>query len=106
MAGTEPRGYTSKDTAALRRDGSKVVSKEMSSADSDTIKLGVSAEKVSYQSSGNLVCSVDVSLNGTDWITAGANATAAAIVSYNTHNIVAVRATWVSGTGRLHLAAS
>lgn len=100
------RGYTKKDTNALNRDGSKLISKEMSSADSEVLQLGSAASKISYQSTGTLVCTVEVSLNGSNWVSAGADATAAAIVSYNTHNVIAVRATWVSGSGKLHVAAS
>jgi len=99
------RGYTKRDVAGLRNDGSKLVSKEMSAADFDIMQLGNAASKISYQSTGTLVAVVEVSLNGANWISAGANSSAAAIVSYSAHNVIAVRATWVSGTGKLHVAA-
>jgi len=100
-------GYSKRDVASLDRDGSKIISDELTGAgEQDIIQLGVAAGKVSYQSSGNLVCSVEVSLNGVVWLSAGANSTAAAIVSFATHNVVAVRAIWVSGSGKLHIATS
>jgi len=99
------RGYTSRDVASLRGSGSKLVSKTLEmAADQDVLQLGSVASKISYQSSGTLVATVEVSLNGSNWVSAGADSTAAAIVSFDAHNSIAVRVTWVSGSGKIHLA--
>lgn len=98
------RGYTKRDVGALNKSTTKFLSKEMSSADVDIISLGMAAEKISYQATGNLVAVVEVSLNGADYESAGANSSAT-IVSYSSHIVSSVRVTWVSGSGQLVVAA-
>ncbi len=70
----------------------------------ETMNLSMAASKISYQRTDTLQCTVEVSLNGVDFESATA-VTTAALTSYSTHNIKAVRVTRTSGSGRLVVAA-
>ena len=100
----ETRGYTSSDVASLRSPRAAATEELSGSNTVDIIKFGDPAAKISFQTSGTLTCNVEVSLNGTNWVSAGSGSST--IVSYSTHNVMAVRATHTAGTGRLHVATS
>lgn len=70
----------------------------------ETLNLSMVASKISYQRTDTLQCTVEVSLNGVDFEAATA-VTTAALTSYSTHNIKAVRVTRTAGSGRLVVAA-
>lgn len=96
-----PRGYTAREVATLNMNKSVAVSNELNASDTvDYIKLGDAASKITYQRSGTLECTVEISLNGTDWtaITAVTNST---ILSYSTHNVSTIRVTRTAGEGKL-----
>ena len=98
-------GYTRRDVETLPKEGSKVATIFLDgTTTTDSIKLGGVASKITFQTTEDLACSVEVSLNGTDWSSAGSGSTT--MVSYDTHNVIAVRATRTSGSGKLILAAS
>jgi len=64
----------------------------------ETLELGMVAQKITVQSTGTLAGDVLVSANGTNFVSAG-SFTAGALFSYNTHSCVAVRINRTSGSG-------
>lgn len=65
-------------------------------------ELSGPCRQVSVQSSGTLVCTWAISLNGITWVTQG-TLTAGAIGNYNTSNVTDVQVTWTSGTGNVSI---
>lgn len=71
---------------------------------SEIINLFSVVEKITFQSDGTLAGTIEFSLNGTNWDDSTAIGAAGVMVSYNTHNISAVRITRSAGSGKLYLA--
>lgn len=67
-----------------------------------SIELGDTFSKLSYQSSGDLVCTVEFSIDGLTWTTPAAVTTA--LASFNTHNVTKVRIIRSSGSGFVSIA--
>jgi len=67
------------------------------------ISLGSSASKVSFQSNDTLAGNVEFSINGVDWKDSTAFA-ANALTSYSSHNVLAIKVTRTSGSGKLSIA--
>lgn len=65
------------------------------------VELGDVFSKVSFQASGDLLGTVEFSINGTNFTNSTAIAAANAIASFSTHNVSSIRVTRTSGTGRL-----
>jgi hypothetical protein len=70
----------------------------------ETIQLGIVAEKVTVQSDGTLAGNVQFSTNGVDFYTTTAF-TATTPVTYSTHLITAIKVTRTGGTGKLSISA-
>lgn len=68
------------------------------------IELSSVAEKITIQSSGDLVGTYSVSVNGVDFDTPIAFS-ANTLISYTTHLVRVVKFDWVSGSGEVHLVA-
>jgi hypothetical protein len=64
----------------------------------ETLELGMVAQKITVQSIGTLAGDVLISANGTNFVSAG-SFTAGALFSYNTHSCVAVRINRTGGSG-------
>ena len=106
-----PRGYTRADVERLyspiQQHGIKAITGTLDASITEEIKVfGDVAAKVSLQASGTLVCTVDVSVNGQDWIQIAVGVDSTAIVSYDVHNIAAMRITRTAGEGKLHILGS
>jgi hypothetical protein len=84
--------------------GDLALSVTMTGAGSEIKILSIPAEKVSWQSSGTLAGSVEFSIDGVTFF--GSVAFAAGVPgSYSTHIVRAIKVTWASGSGKLHLLA-
>ena len=84
--------------------GVHLVTEELTAAGSEIIRFGTAVAKVTYQSTGTLVGTIEFSVNGSNFF--GSDAFAATVPeSHSTHNVTAVRITWTSGAGRLAIAA-
>jgi hypothetical protein len=70
----------------------------------ETVQLGVVAQKITVQGTGTLAGNIEVSANGTDFVSAGAFTTAA-LTTYSTHLCVAVKITRTGGTGQASILA-
>ena len=70
---------------------------------SEIVELHTVAEKISWQSSGDLAGNILFSINGVDFASSTAF-TDGALGSFSTHNICAVRVDRTGGSGQLHLA--
>lgn len=69
---------------------------------SEIIKLGQVAEKVSFQSDGDLAGNVSFSINGKDFFSSTAF-TATTPGSYSTHSVLHVKVDRTGGSGKLYL---
>lgn len=99
--------YSKKDILDAKqavRTGVKTASTEMSAAapDPQDIDLGDVCSKVTFQSDGNLAGTIAFSVDGKTW--SSTVPLAAAMTSYNTHNVCAVRIVRTSGTGKVTVA--
>jgi len=108
MAHDPTRGYTRADLerlySPLTQHGIKAVTDTLDGTDTQEVKIfGDVASRVSLQADGTLVCTVDITVNGTDWIQIAAGVDKNAIVTYDTHNMSAMRITRTAGTGKLHI---
>ncbi len=105
---TEPRGLLKKQSTRARQRvmaGDKLLTQELDgTTTTETIQLGMVAQKITVQGTGTLAGNIEVSANGTDFVSAGAF-TVAALTSYSTHNCVAVRITRTGGTGKASILA-
>ena len=107
----QPRGYLRKDVEQLynpiQQHGIKSVTETLSASNLEEIKIfGDVAAKVSVQASGTLVCTVSISVNGTDFIQIATLVDKLAIVSYETHNVSAIKIVRTAGEGKLHILGS
>jgi len=97
------RGYTKKESDRARQKiqaGQKALSIELDGTTTeDIISLGMVAQKITVQGTGNLAGNFSVSANGTDFVAGGAFTTTG-LTSYNTHNIVAIKIERTSGSGK------
>jgi hypothetical protein len=105
---TDVRGYTRKDVDRLydprNQHGVKVVSGVLdATTTTEEIVFGDVCERISIQTENDLVVDIFVSVNGKDWVDTTLDGTAAAIVTYNTHNISAVRVVRSAGTGKVYI---
>lgn len=100
---TEPRGYTKKQATRNRQHvmtGQKGLTGNLdATTTTEIVMLGMVAQKITVQGTGTLAGTIEVSANGTDFVSAGAFAVAT-LTSYNTHNCVAVRITRTGGSGK------
>ena len=64
----------------------------------ETLELGMVAEKITIQSTGTLAGDILVSANGTNFVSVG-SFSAGALFSYSTHSCVAVRINRTAGSG-------
>lgn len=105
---TEPRGLLKKQSTRARQRvmaGDKLVTGTLDgTTTTETVQLGMVAQKITVQGKGTLAGNVEVSANGTDFVSAG-SFTVAAPVSYSTHLCVAVRITRTGGTGEASILA-
>lgn len=69
----------------------------------EVLNLHGVAEKLSWQSDGDLAGNIEFSVNGRDFFTS-TSFTANTPGSYNSHNITSVRVTRTGGSGQLHFA--
>ncbi len=96
-------GYNKKESTRARQRvmaGDKIVTGILDgTTTTETIQLGMIAQKITVQGTGTLVGNFEVSANGTDFIAGGAF-TVVGLASYSTHNCVAVRITRTGGTGK------
>ena len=98
---SQPRGYTAKDVATLNTNKSVGVTALLDAINTvDVVRLGDAASKITYQRSGTLECTVEISLNGVDWTAITAVSTSA-ITSYDTHVVSTVPVTRTAGEGKL-----
>lgn len=106
---TEPRGYTKKESTRSRQrimSGDKLVTGTLDgTTTTETVRLGMVAGKITVQSTGDLAGNIEISANGTDFVSAGAF-TANTPTSYSTHLCVAVRITRTGGTGKASVLAA
>lgn len=109
---TAPRGYTRKDVQTVRQRVATGVKTATDTLDGSTpeltveiIRFGGAMSKVSFQGSGNLVGTVEFSIDGLNWFSSTAIPGSNAPASYTTHNVEGVKVTWTSGTGQVFLAA-
>lgn len=97
-------GYDKRSARVPRRAvlaGDKVITGDLSASPSvEIISLTGVAQKVTWQSLGTLAGNIEFSSNGTDFYSSTAF-TANTAGSYNTHNVVAVKVTRTSGSGKL-----
>jgi len=72
---------------------------------SETIRLGISASKISWQSDGSMTGNISFSINGSDFFDSAAFA---GVIpgSYSTHVITAIKVDRISGSGKLTISAS
>lgn len=100
---SQPRGYVKKESTKARQrvfTGDKQVTNDLSATSTtEIIKLGMVAQKITVQSTGTLAGTIEVSANGTDFISAG-SFTATTPVSYTSNLCVAVRITRTGGSGK------
>lgn len=100
---SQPRGYVKKESTKARQrvfTGDKQVTGELdATTTTETLQLGMVAEKITVQSTGTLAGNIEVSANGTNFVSAGAF-TAGVPVTYSAHLCVAVRITRTGGTGK------
>ena len=101
-------GYNKKESTRARQRvmaGDKAVTSILDvTTTTETIQLGMVAQKISVQGTGSLAGNIEVSANGTDFVSAGTFAVST-IASYNTHSCVAVRITRTAGTGKASILA-
>lgn len=107
MAHNQTRGYTRTDLERLYSPLSqhvKSVTEVLDGSNTEEIKLFADVcGKISIQASDTLVCDVEVSINGVDWVALATGVNKSAIVSYDTHNVSSLKITRTAGTGRLHI---
>lgn len=100
---SQPRGYVKKESTKARQrvfTGDKQVTNDLdATTTTETIQLGMVAEKITVQSTGTLAGNIEVSANGVNFVSAG-SFTAGVPTTYSTHLCVAVRITRTSGTGK------
>jgi len=105
---TEPRGLLKKQSTRARQRvmaGDKLVTQTLDGVTTvETIQLGMIAQKITVQGIGTLAGNIEVSANGTDFVSAGAF-TVAALTSYSAHLCVSVRITRTGGTGQASILA-
>jgi hypothetical protein len=70
----------------------------------EIIELSSVADKITFQSDGNLAGAVLFSINGLDFASSTAF-TANTMVSFNTHLVRVIKITRSSGSGKLHIVA-
>lgn len=104
----EPRGLTKKESTRSRQrtmTGDKQFTGVLDgTTTTETIQLGMVAQKITVQGKDGLAGDIEVSANGTDFVAAG-SFTTAALTTYSTHLCVAVRITRTSGTGKASILA-
>lgn len=71
----------------------------------EIVKLGISAAKVSFQSTDTLAGTISFSINGADFFDSTAFA-AKTPGSYTTHNVTLIKIIRTGGAGRMMIAAS
>lgn len=95
--------YSKKDVASVKqpiRTGEKIISSVLdASITTEIIEFGDVASKVSFQASGDLAGNVEFSLDGENFKNTTAIGASNAIVSFNTHNVSAVKITRSGGSG-------
>lgn len=85
-------------------DSRRMFSEELDASKTvDIITLGFSAEKVSFQATGDLAGTIEFSINGKDFFGSASISTTPG--SYSTHNVSSVRITRATGSGRVAIAA-
>lgn len=84
--------------------GDMEITDTMSATGTQIIELSAVAEKVTFQSSGNLAYSYEVSANGQNWSTPAAVA-ANVLATHSAHLVKVVRITWTSGSGKVTILA-
>lgn len=67
-----------------------------------TVLFSSVAEKVTFQSDGDLAGNFEISVNGVNW-SSGATFTANTIATYSTNLVRLIRVNRTGGSGRLHL---
>lgn len=101
-------GYSKKEARKAREKVSvaDMVSTEILSASPsvEIVQLGIPADKVSWQSDGDLAGTVEFTINGVTWVASTAF-TATVIGTYSASLVKAIRVTRTSGTGQLHILA-
>lgn len=68
----------------------------------EILSIANPGEVIAWQCNGSLVCDVEVSLNGADFVAAGTGAVAT-IASFSTHPVRFVKITRTGGEGKLVL---
>jgi ligand-binding sensor domain-containing protein len=95
-----PQGYTKKQSRLQRQkvDASDIsMTASMTSAGSETLELGMVAQKLTLSTTGGLVASASFTIDGVNFFgTMTINSTPA---SYSTNLVKSVKITWTSGAG-------
>lgn len=101
-------GLTSKQASKLRQ---KITTSEKISSSTldgttttETITLGIVAQKITVQSTGDLAGNISVSANGVDFVAAG-SFTDGALLTYSTHLCIAIKIDRTGGSGKLAILA-
>lgn len=84
--------------------GDMEITSTLSATGTEVVELSAVAEKVTFQSSGTLAYSYELSANGKNWSTPVAVA-ANALSTASTHLAKMVRITWTSGSGKVTILA-
>jgi hypothetical protein len=99
----ETRGYTKKEVQTAQQkvsQGVRFVSVDLdATVTEEIIKLGEVAGRISVQATGTLVGSYEVSLNGVDFVAAGAIA-AGSISDYSSTMAAAIKVKRTGGAGK------
>lgn len=101
-----PQGYTKKQSRLARQkvDASDVsMTAVLSAAGSETLELGIVAQKVTLTTTGSLAASASFSIDGVNYF--GSTAISSTPVSVSTHLMKSVKITWTSGSGQAVVAA-
>jgi hypothetical protein len=101
--------YSKKDVQRAKQAVAVGVGISTSTLDATTtveiLQFGGAMSKVTFQGSGNLVGTVEFSVNGINWFSSTAIAAANAPTTFSTHNFNSMRVTRTSGTGTVAVAA-
>jgi len=104
MSGAQ--GYTKKQSRLQRQkvDASDIsMTAVLSAAGSETLELGMVAQKVTITTTGTLAASASFSIDGVNYF--GSTAISSAPVTYSTNLVKSVKITWTSGSGTAVVAA-
>jgi hypothetical protein len=101
-----PQGYTKKQSRLQRQkvDASDIAqTATLSAAGSETLELGMVAQKLTLSTTGTLAASASFTIDGVNFF--GSMAISSTPASYSTNLVKSVKITWTSGSGTAVVAA-